>query len=299
MGGYSFDWVDAFTDTPFGGNGCVVVHDAAGLPLEDRLALVRETSLAECAYLVGSEVADFGARYYLADKEILMAGHPTIATVASLLDRGLVDVSTGATQFTLEVGAGVLPIDVVKVQDGVQITMTQAAPEFGTVFERAAIAQIYGLHVDDIVSPPQVVSTGTPFCIVVLKDKDALRRAELDVPALHRLQESSGIENANLMEPFLVTLGGETDTGDTFSRLLLAPPSLPEDPFTGSATGCMAAYLWHHRLIETADFVAEQGHWMGRPGRAHVQVLGPPDAISGVKVGGEGRVLMSGTLHLA
>lgn len=59
---YPFDWVDAFCDAPFGGNGCVFVHGADGLSLEDRLALVRETSLSECAYLVSSEVADFGAR---------------------------------------------------------------------------------------------------------------------------------------------------------------------------------------------------------------------------------------------
>ena len=102
---YSFDWVDAFTETPFGGNACAVVHDAADLAVEDRLALVRETSLSECAYLVGSDTADFGARYYLATREILMAGHPTIATIASLIHRGLVTPTPEGTAFTLEVGA--------------------------------------------------------------------------------------------------------------------------------------------------------------------------------------------------
>jgi PhzF family phenazine biosynthesis protein len=109
---HPFDWVDAFTETPFGGNGCGVVHDAASVDADTRTALVRETNLSECAYLVGSDRADFGVRYYTAKREILMAGHPTIATVASLIDRGLVDLSTGAAEFTLEVGAGVLPIRV-------------------------------------------------------------------------------------------------------------------------------------------------------------------------------------------
>ncbi len=81
-----FDWIDAFTTHPFGGNACVVVHGADGLSIEQRLALVNETSLSECAYLVGSDVADFGVRYYVAHQEILMAGHPTIATVASRVD---------------------------------------------------------------------------------------------------------------------------------------------------------------------------------------------------------------------
>lgn len=143
---YEFDWVDAFTSSPpFGGNGCVVVHGAADLPLDDRLALVRETSLSECAYLVGSDKADFGARYYLADKEILMAGHPTVATVVSLMDRGLVDLTSGRAKFTLEVGAGVLPIEVeAGPPRGPIVTMTQPAPVFGATHDPAEIAAMYG-----------------------------------------------------------------------------------------------------------------------------------------------------------
>ena len=90
----------------------------------------------------------------------------------------------------------------------------------------AEIAPIFGLEEDDIIHPPQIVSTGTPFCITVLKDHDALRRAVLDVAALHRWQEQSDAANAALMEPFLVTLTGATPSGSTFSRLLLAPPML-------------------------------------------------------------------------
>lgn len=295
---YSFDWVDAFTTQPFGGNGCVVVYGAESLPLSARLALVKETSLAECAYLVASDVADFGARYYLADKEIPMAGHPTIATVASLVDRGLVDLSSGRASFTLEVGAGILPIDVVVGARGPLITMTQMAPKFGMSHDPGLIACIYGLAAADVVGQPQTVSTGTPFCITVLKNQDALKRAVLDVRRLNDFRRIDGDENADLMEPFLVTLGGATSEGDTFSRLLLAPPSLPEDPFTGSATGCMGAYLWRHGMIAEPKFTAEQGHWMGRPGHGYVEVLGPRDAMTGVKVGGQGCILMRGDLKI-
>jgi trans-2,3-dihydro-3-hydroxyanthranilate isomerase len=296
MASYRVDWVDAFTEVPFGGNACAVVHDAAGLPVEQRLALVRETSLSECAYLVGSDKADFGARYYLATREIPMAGHPTIATVASLVHRGMVDLSSGLAAFTLEVGAGILPIEV-SARDGRAplITMTQRRPEFGPVQDPAAIAACVGLDAAEIAHPPQIVSTGTPFCVTLLRDKDALRRARLDARALAAWRESVG--DAGLMEPFLVTLGG-VDGGDTFARLLLPPPMPAEDPFTGSATGCMAAYLWHYGLIGSRRFVAEQGHWMGRPGRADVEVLGPAHGIEGVRVGGSGVVLMEGTLRL-
>lgn len=298
MTGYDFDWIDAFTTRTFGGNGCVVVHGAEDIGVEDRLRLVRETSLAECAFLVPSEAADFGVRYYLADKEIPFAGHPTVATVASLVDRGLVALESGRAAFTLEVGAGVVPIEVTQTAQGPRITMTQAAPEFGAAFNPAEIAAMYGLDASDIAAPPQAVSTGTPFCITLLRDKAALCRARLDVDRLLAFRASSGLERADLMEPFLTTLGGETPAGNVFSRLLLAPPSLPEDPFTGSATGCMAAWMWHHGYLDSPRFVAEQGHWLGRPGQAEVEVLGPRDAITGVRVSGQARVLMRGTLHL-
>ncbi|MGD9865009.1 MAG: PhzF family phenazine biosynthesis protein [Pseudodonghicola sp.] len=297
MSRYPFDWVDAFTTRAFGGNGCVVVHGADDLEVTDRLALVRETSLSECAFVVASQVADFGARYYLADKEILMAGHPTVATVVSLVDRGLVPLTDGRAEFTLEVGAGVLPITVERRAEGVQVVMTQAAPQFGRTIDPAAIAAMMSLEVSDILGTPQVVSTGTPFCIALLRDKAALRRARLDVARFHEMNPP-GTARADMIEPFLVTLGGETAAGDTFSRLLLPPPMPAEDPFTGSATGCMAGYLWHHGLIEAPQFVAEQGHWIGRPGRAEVEVLGPPAAPTGVRVGGQGYVLMRGELDL-
>ena len=288
-------WIDAFTDRPMGGNPCAVVFDAADVPTDQRIAFTAETRLSECAFLVGSDRADFGARYYLATREILFAGHPTIATCAALEAAGLL---AGRTEFTLEVGAGVVPIAVIRGDGPTRFVMTQAAPEFLETRGAEEIAVIYGLAPEEILGTPQIVSTGTPFCITLLRDREALRRARLDHERLAAFQASSTHPQAAIMEPFLVTLGGATAEGDTFSRLLLAPPLPPEDPYTGSATGCMAAYLWHHGLIERPIFTAEQGHWMGRPGRGYVEVLGPRDAIRGVRLGGSGVALMDGALHL-
>ena len=295
---YLFDWVDAFAEKPFAGNGCVVVHGADDLPAETRTALVRETSLSECAYVVRSDVADFGARYYLADREIPMAGHPTVATVVSLVSRGLVTLEDGAADFTLEVGSGVMPIAVREAAwGGVTVEMTQARPRFGAYQDPGAIAAIFGLTAQDVVGRPRIVSTGSAFCTTVLTSVDALRRARLDAEALAAWRESTEEPAAAVMEPFLTVLEG-AERGDVFSRLLLPPPLPAEDPFTGSATGCMAAYLWSEGLIDRRRFSAEQGHWMGRPGRAEVEVLGPRDAIEGVKVAGPGVVVMSGTLRI-
>lgn len=141
------------------------MFDADAVSVEARIAFTRETRLSECAFLVGSEAADFGARYDAASGEILMAGHPTIATVVALLDSGLVDLARGA-DFSLEVGAGVLPIDVSARRGRPPlIAMRQAAPRFGDRHDPAQIASLFGLGAADVIGTPRTVSTGTAFCV--------------------------------------------------------------------------------------------------------------------------------------
>lgn len=190
-----------------------------------------------------------------------------LATVLSLLHSG----KLSSSRITLETGAGIIPIEIDQSFGNPRVIMTQIAPDFGPKVDPANIAAIGGIDADDIIATPQIVSTGLPFCIAVVKSHDVLRR---------------------------VTLQGVTEIGDTFSRLLMAPPSPTEDPFTGSATGAMAAYLWRYALIEDRNFIAEQGHWLGRPGQAQVQVLGAQKQIAGVRIAGTGHVLMSGALML-
>jgi len=289
---YQCDWIDAFTDRAFGGNGCAVVHDALDLGDDQCCAFVRETSLTECTFVGTSETADFRVRYFLAGGEIPFAGHPTLATVLSLSHRG----KLSSSRITLETGAGIIPIEIDQSFGHPRVIMTQIASDFGPKVDPANIAAIGGIDADDIIATPQIVSTGLPFCIAVVKSHDVLRRVTLQPKPLAAFQKAGAA--IGVMEPFWVTLHGVTEIGDTFSRLLMAPPNPTEDPFTGSATGAMAAYLWRYALIEDRNFIAEQGHWLGRPGQAQVQVLGAQKQIAGVRIAGTGHVLMSGALML-
>jgi PhzF family phenazine biosynthesis protein len=284
------DWVDAFADRPFGGNGCAVVHDGGALDAATCMAFVRETGLVECSFVGPSDRADARVRYFMADRELPFAGHPTLAAAAALAARG----QASAGRLTFETGAGIVPVDL--APDGT-VTMTQAAPVFGPELPAAEVAAVVGLQAADLAAPAQVVSTGLPFPVVLLRDQAALRRARLDAAAFLRFRDgpAAGLSG---MEPFMAVLGGATRAGDTFARLLLAPPLPPEDPFTGSATGALGAWLWARGMIAAPRFTAEQGHWMGRPGSARVEVLGPRHAISGVRVGGRAHVLMQGELRL-
>ncbi|WP_199913618.1 PhzF family phenazine biosynthesis protein [Tateyamaria sp. Alg231-49] len=287
---FDVDWVDAFSDRPFGGNGCAVVHGGAVLDPDTATAFVRETSLVECTFTGPSEIADICVRYFLASREIPFAGHPTVATVAAMRHRGMIKDGP----LTLETGAGIVAVEV----NGAQVSMTQIAPKFGAHVPAEIVASVGGIAPSDILHPPRFVSTGLPFCITVVKDRAVLEAARFDMEAFRGFLNHLGVEGTDTMEPFWVTLSDVPDAGDTYARLLMAPPSPAEDPFTGSATGAMAAYLWAEGLIKTPKLSARQGHGLGRPGQAQVEVLGARDAITGVVVAGAAHVLMSGELHL-
>ncbi|MEW5870425.1 MAG: PhzF family phenazine biosynthesis protein [Chloroflexota bacterium] len=296
MSVYPFMQVDAFTERPLGGNPCAIVFESDDLDEAAMLAIAREMNLSETAFVRRSAVADFGVRYFTPAEEIPLAGHPTIATTFALVETGRVKLSGAHTTIRLELRVGPLPVEIFAEEGWVRrVVMTQKKPVFLGTLDPGEALPVFGLGVQDALpgAPVQVVSTGTPQLMLPLRDLEALRRAYLDVAAFTELRR-----RAQFFSPHLFCLSGVTPAGRTFARHFAPPPDVLEDPFTGSATGGMAAYLWHYGLIETPRFTAEQGHWMDRPGQGSVEVIGPPQDIQTVKVGGGAVTVLRGELHL-
>lgn len=296
MPGYAFMQVDAFTDRPLGGNPCAILFDSDDLDTDTMLAIAREMNLSETAFVRRSQTADFGVRYFTPAEEIPLAGHPTIATTFALVDSGRLSLQADYTTISLELRVGPIAVEIYASRGEVQqIVMTQKKPRFLATYEPAQIMPLFNLAPADALPgvPIQTVSTGTPQLMVPLRDMKALRRAQIDIRHYHGFRET-----ADFFSPHLFCLQGLTQDGDTFARHFGTPPDLLEDPFTGSATGGMAAYLWHYDLINQPTFVAEQGHWMKRPGRATVEVVGPKNNIETVKVGGAAATVLRGEFVL-
>ncbi len=292
---YPFMQVDAFTERPLEGNPCAIVFDADDLPPETMQAIAREMNLSETAFVIRSTIADVGARYFTPAEEIPLAGHPTIATIHALIETGRLKLAGAHTTISLELRVG--PITVEVKDEGVSplVVMSQKPPQFLRVYAPGDVLPAFGLTWDDALTglPIQTVSTGTPQLMIPVRDHEALRRAQMQVNAYTALRASG-----DFFSPHLFCLGGATPAGQTFARHFGTPPDTMEDPFTGSATGGMAAYLWRYGLLESPRFVAEQGHWMGRPGAAQVEVVGPRDKIETVKVGGRAVTVLQGELRL-
>lgn len=295
MSTYPFMQVDAFTERPLAGNPCAIVFNADDLTAVQMLAIAREMNLSETAFVLRSAVADVGARYFTPAEEIPLAGHPTIATMHALVERGDIVLGAGVTAVTLELPAGVIPVEIVADGRLRRITMSQKKPQFLAVYDPADVLPAFGLSANDLLpgAPIQTVSTGTPQLMIPLRSHEALRRCRLDMAAYTELRAQ-----ADFFSPHLFCLEGATPTGRTFARHFGVPPDTMEDPFTGSATGGMAAYLWHYGLLDSSAFVAEQGHWMGRPGQAWVEVVGSREDIETVKVGGTAVTVLRGELEI-
>jgi trans-2,3-dihydro-3-hydroxyanthranilate isomerase len=296
MSTYPLLQVDAFTEQRFHGNPCAVVLDADGLSDALMQTIALEMNLSETAFARRLPDGRWAARYFTPSSEIPFAGHPTLATTWALIESGRVALRGESDVVTLELKKGPIRVDVQQREGRAPLmTMTQARPTFLATLSPEEVMPAFGLSAGDLLpgAPIQVVSTGTPQLMIPVRDHAALRRMQLDAAAYVALRTRAGF-----FSPHAFCLGGATPAGRTFARHLGVFPDTSEDPFTGSATGGMAAYLWHHGLLAEPRFTAEQGHWMNRPGQALVEVVGPREDIQAVKVGGSAVTVFTGSLAI-
>jgi trans-2,3-dihydro-3-hydroxyanthranilate isomerase len=293
---YRVVYIDVFTTVPFAGNPCAVLPDATGLTERQMQAIAGEANLLESAFVLPSVQADFRVRYFTPRTEIPFAGHPTIATAFVLAQEGLISSQEPITRIELEFNIGILPVDIyVKNKGPVRAVMTQQAPTFGREFTAEEVSPCFNLEVSYLRSdcPPQVVSTGVPFLIVPARDMDVLSKVRMNRDALANLCERAGVSAA-----FMFSIGGSKPEVDTHARLF-DPQSTMEDPFTGSASGAMGAYVVHYGLKPGPTLVAEQGHFVGRPGEGTLEILGSPAKIEAVRLGGAAVKVLEGTFLIA
>jgi trans-2,3-dihydro-3-hydroxyanthranilate isomerase len=292
---FSLYQVDAFTTRPLGGNPCAIVFDCADLRDEVMLGIAREMNLSETSFVWRMDDGRFRARYFTPAEEIPLAGHPTVATVYALIDSGRLNLASDYLKLPLVLHDGPVDVEVFAKDNKVErIVMSQRKPQFLSIHRPSEILPAFGLDESDLLPNTviQTVSTGTPQLMIALKDLDSLHKATLDIEKYATLRNTS-----DFFSPHLFCLQG-VERGATFARDFGLPPDTLEDPFTGSATGGMAAYLWHYGLIDNPTFIAEQGHWMSRPGEAYVEVVGPRDDIQTVKVGGAAMTVLRGELTI-
>jgi trans-2,3-dihydro-3-hydroxyanthranilate isomerase len=83
---------------------------------------------------------------------------------------------------------------------------------------------------------------------------------------------------------------------------MLAPGfGISEDPATGSASGPLGCYLYHHGVVSAAaarNMISLQGVAMRRPSRIHISIETSGETITRVRVGGQSVLVGRGELQI-
>jgi len=292
---YPFVQWDVFSSEKLKGNPLAVFTDAGGLADSDMAAIARETNLSETTFIFPREAGverERGVlvRIFTPREELPFAGHPTLGTAMALRATRL----PNAAEIALELKIGKIPVAFQTGSDGkVFGEMRQKDAEFGQKHTPEAVAPLVGLKVADIASdlPIEAVSTGTAFVILPLKSLAAIRSLRMNHAAIAEYLSRSGSRNF-----YCVTRETEDPKARLHARLVTVGG---EDPATGSAAGCAAAWMVKNGVARPEEqALIEQGAEVHRNGQIFVRATQQGEGVVNVRVGGHAVEVIRGEYSL-
>ena len=276
----TFYITEVFAEGEYSGNQLATVTDVAGLDPERMQQIARAFNFAETTFLMGGDLErGFDVRIFTPAAELPFAGHPTLGT--SFLIRNVL-METPVDELILNLGVGTVTVRF--ESDGV-LWMNQHEPVFGEVLEPGFVAGELGLDITQIDTrfPCQWVSTGLEFLLVPLNSYAALKQARSPIGAL-----AGGC--------LAFCRGGYSVDQQVQARMFAGGLGVSEDPATGSANGCLAAWLAEHEYLGTGtvDLRVGQGYEIGRPSQLYLRSRKSPGSYD-VQVGGRVNLVARGS----
>lgn len=257
--------VDVFAEQPYAGNQLAVVvgADPSEWPTARMQAFAREMNFSETTFASAApRDGAWDVRIFTPADELPFAGHPTLGT-AWVLRRFFAQAGTAGLPSTLSLrlGIGVVPVEFESSAGGELVRMRPRTPVVGDVLDGIEMAAHLGIDPSliDTKNPCRRVSIGVEFVIVPLRDLAALKSCRpLSLPA-----HDPGV----LLGVMPFARQAYDDGGDLSVRVFFDANGMREDPATGSAAACLAAYLAAEGVLPGPAFTArlQQGYEMGRP----------------------------------
>jgi len=288
---------DVFSSRALEGNSLAVFFDGRGLSDAEMQSIAKEMNLSETTFILPGDAAaererGVRVRIFTVQEELPFAGHPTLGTAFAL--RG----QTGAKEVRLNLNVGTVPV---RFEDGAgqpaSGEMTQVDPVFGMLHSREAVAQATGLRLEDFDDslPIQTVSTGLPYIVTPLKSLAVMRNLSLD---MNRSTEYLAKTEGKFF--YFVTRETVDREARLHARMLFYNG---EDPATGSAAGCAAAWMVANGVAEPDKRVLiEQGLEMNRASRIFVRAsrlhASANNRVVNVRVGGHAVEVLRGEVFL-
>jgi len=310
----SFSHVDVFAARPYTGNSLAVFIDPPPLTAAQLAAITTELRHFETIFVSSGRAAgdapgippdtapggaapggaapgSVTARVFDLEGELAFAGHPVLGAAAVL--HGQANPGPQAVLTT----SVALPARTVTVETagsldtGVLAALDQGRPEILPAPPRSqwpAIAASVGLTAADLDNelPPEVISTGLRYLIIPVGSAGALERARIQGDAFAGFLAGLGAEFAYLLH------AGGTE-GRHWNN-----DGIVEDVATGSAAGCVAAYLMRHgRARDGAALTLRQGRFTGRPSEIRITAFGDARSVERVLVAGQVCLVATGQLQ--
>ena len=294
--------VDAFTSTRFTGNPAIVVLDADGQDEATLLAVAREFSHGEAAFVFAASAADHDVRlrFFNARKETPFVGHATVAAHAVLLTLGRRSVGI-CRQHS---GTGIIEV-------GAQVEQRAAGPETVFEFRQTApeldaplpfkttlrVAEALKLPATQLheVMPARIARKGSSRLLVPIADHRYLEQVSPNFETLTALGSELATEGF-----FVFAVNRDSDEVWTESRMFCPALGIPEDPVSGNAHAMLAAYLWDLGQFgkKSTTFMGRQGYQMKRPGQVRVRLEIDKGGFIAAHIAGTAVIVSEGTLAL-
>jgi trans-2,3-dihydro-3-hydroxyanthranilate isomerase len=285
--------IDVFADRRLAGNSLAVCLDGRGLSTEQMQAIAKETNLSETTFVLpGDAEAERNqatrVRIFTVQEELPFAGHPTLGTAFVL--RG----SSSAAEIRLQLNVGTVPVRFEETPGRAPFgEMTQKDPEFLLQHDPSEVAKAIGLPMDqlDTTLPVETVSTGLPFTVTPIRKLAVLESLRIDP-----LRSSDYLERTGGRFFYFVCRETANPATRLRARMLFYGG---EDPATGSAAGCAAAWMVAHNVAQPEErALIEQGVEMKRPSRIFVRTSKSDNRVVNVRVGGNAIEIMRGEMIL-
>ncbi len=278
MSPLTFREVDVFCTAGFDGNPLAVIHDAGELSDQQMQTIANWTNFSETSFLLpaSDEAADYLVRIFTPFEELPFAGHPTIGSAHAWLEAGGEPHQAGMV--IQQCGIGLVALQ----NDGVRLgfespPLIRSGPPSNA--ERTRTLAILGLTEDEVVDV-EWIDNGPRWIGVELAD---LGRIATLMP--------KAIDNDEV-DIAVFAVGSQLAGVDVEVRCFFGT-EIREDPVTGSANASIARYL-HARGTVGFPYVAAQGNYMGRNGRAFVSA----DDAGALWVAGDAKTIVQGVINL-
>ena len=255
--------LDVFATDRYTGNQLAVCLNAGDLTDLQMQQIAREINFSETTFITSSEPVNGGynTRIFTPTTELPFAGHPTLGT-AFIIQQELIKQQIDRVNLNYKVGQ--IPVDLYYVNGEPDLLwMHQQQPQFYDPIDVDVLAAVIGVNPADVDVryPIEPVSTGLPFIIIPLNNLAAVSQAKLNLDLYDRVV-------ANLPAQAILIFCPETidPQRQLHVRVFTECFGIPEDPATGSANGCLAAYLAKYQYFGSPnlDITVEQGVEMGR-----------------------------------